>query len=196
MAAALIAPAAAQAGMITIDFPQDVAPGATISNSNTTADGFRISPSGEYELVNSGGGGLIKSGLGWDSDGPGNPFYLGPANPADASLFVDAGGASFSLLSAVFVAQRFDDNFQVMSSKGGVLDIPDNLAGTFDAALSGPQWTDVTWLLFSYFDAGVPTAGIQQLAFAIDEPGMLAAFAFGLTLLVLRRPRLRPRPSR
>ena len=197
LAATMIWPTLASAGIITVNFPQDVVPGTTTNTGNATADGFRISPSAEYTLVNSGGsaGGVIERGLGWDSDGPANPFYLGPAHPSDASLFVDAGGMGFSLLSAEFIAQHADDNFQMTSSKGGVLDVPANLVGTFDATLSGAQWTDITWLLFSYFDAGPPTAGLEQLVFAVDEPETMAAFALGLVLLiVLRRPRLRTRP--
>jgi hypothetical protein len=195
---ALLWPLAARAGIVTVNFPDDVAPGTTTSNGNATADGFRISPSGEYTLVGSGGGPeTIAHGIGWDSDGPPNSAYLGPMKVSTASLFFDDNGKPFSLLSARFVAAGLDDNFEMVSSKGGMLDIPRELVGTFDAsfALGQPLWSDITWLTFGYFDAGVPTAGLERLILAVDEPQPLGAFAIGLlifsALLQRRRTRIR-----
>jgi hypothetical protein len=195
----LLWPLTARAGIVTINFPDDVAPGTTTSNGNATADGFRISPSGEYTLVTSGGGpGIIAHGIGWDSDGPPNPAYLGPMKISTASLFVDDNGMPFSLMSARFVAAGFDANFEMVSSNGGTLDIPAGLVGAFDASFVPglPEWTDITWLTFGYFDAGVPTAGLEQLVFAVDEPETFGALAIGLLLfsaMLLHRRRARIR---
>jgi hypothetical protein len=186
LAGTLLVPMIARAGIMTVDFPTDVGPGGTISHGNGNADGLRISPSAEYALIAPGGMfGATGQGLGWDSDGPANPTYLGPTKIGTASLFIDDGGTPFSLLSATFIAQGDDDNFKMMSSKGGALDIPSNLIGTFDASFASgqPEWTDITWLTLGYFDAGEPTAGIERLVLAVDEPGTLAVFALGLVVL-------------
>ena len=198
VAGVLLWPLAGRAGIVTVSFPDDVAPSTTTSNGNATADGFRISPSGEYELVASGGGpGIIAHGIGWDSDGPPNPSYLGPMKISTASLFVDDNGMPFSLISARFVAAGLDANFKMVSSNGGTLDIPAGLVGAFDASfvLGLPEWTDITWLTFGYFDAGAPTAGLEQLVLAVDEPQTLGAFVIGLlifcAMLQRRQARIR-----
>lgn len=188
---------AASAGIITIDFPQDVAlpPGAnSFGSNNLTAGGFRISPSSEFALVNSAGCcGIIPTGLGWDSDGLPNPDYLGPMKVSTASLFIDAAGAPFSLLGAGFISTGLDDNFVMISSKGGVFDVPRNLVGTMDVTFPTlqPLWTDIDWLIFGYFDAGLPTAGLTQLTFAIDEPGTLPLLMTGLLALIATQRRVR-----
>jgi hypothetical protein len=185
LAGTLLVPMAASAGIVTLDFPTAVGAGGTTGHDNVVADGFRISPSAEYTLVASGGGGsIIDHGIGWDSDGPSNPHFLGSPKPDVAALFVDAGGANFNLLGATFIAQGFDDAFTVSSSKGGMFDVPVGLVGTFDASFaSGPEWTDISWLAFSYDDPGAPTAGLDQLVLAVDEPGTLAVFAIALVIL-------------
>ena len=196
---ALLSPAIAQAGVMTIDFPQDVAPSTTVNNGNAVADGFRISPSSEYTLVTGGAGfGVIDQGIGWDSDGPLNQHYLG-ANAMNASLFVDDSGTPFSLLNVTFVAAILDDKFTMTSSKGGVFDVPKHLDGTFSASFSADPslWTDISWLTFSYDDAGAPTAGLDQLVLSVDEPQTLALLGFGFLLLLgLQRMPVRARRSR
>lgn len=187
MAGAVICASTAKADIIAVNFPTDVTPGTAVSDQNAMADGFRISPSAEYSLVQSGGPGIISSGLGWDSDGAANTSYLGPLKVSTASLYVDHGGAAFTLTSAVFVSSGLDDNFEVMSSKGGVYDIP-QMAGDLSVDFTGALWTNIDWLVFGYFDAGVPAAGLQQLVFSVEEPATLAVFGLGLlTLLVIRR---------
>lgn len=195
---ALFSPVIAQAGVMTIDFPQDVAPSATVNNGNGVADGFRISPSSEYTLVAPGGDppGLIAQGIGWDSDGLGNQHYLGSAHPPHASLFVDNGGTPFSLLDVTFIAAGLDDNFMMTSSKGGVFDVPAHLDGTLSMSFDGSLWTGIDWLTFSYFDAGAPTAGLDQLVVAVDEPQTLAMVGFGFLLFLgLQRMPVRARRS-
>lgn len=198
---AILWPMAASAGVITINFPADVVPSTMTSGANATADGFRISPSSEYTLVPAGGAppGIISQGIGWDSDGPANPNYLGGSKPSLASLFIDDGGTPFSLLGVTFIATLLDDNFTMTSSKGGVFDVPAHLGGTLSVSFGGdpPLWTDISWLTFSYFDAGAPTAGLEQLVVAVDEPQSLAMIAISLLLLLgLRRIPQRARRAR
>ena len=200
LSAAFLWPAVASAGIMTINFPTDVVPGSPSGNGNAVADGFAISPSSEYTLVNPGSAppGFIAQGIGWDSDGPANPHYLG-SKSALASLFVGDGGTPFSVISATLIAATLDDDFTMTSSKGGVLDIPAHLDGTFSASFAANPslWTDISWVTFSYFDAGTPTAGLDQLVVSVDEPQTLAMVALSfLAFLGLRRRPVRVRRSR
>jgi len=189
-AAGIVWSAAASAGVITINFPQDVTPGTLVSHGNASADGFQISPSAEYSLVapGSGGHGIITSGLGWDSQGPVNPGYLGPMKLSTASLYVGYNGSPFSVMNLTFVSTGLDAAFEVMSSNGGVYKVP-HMTGTSDVSFSGAGWTDIDWLIFGYFDAGVPTVGLQSMVIdPVDEPAAIALFAAGLLALFgLRR---------
>lgn len=193
-AGALIWSSAASAGLVTIKFPQDIVPGTIVSHQNATAGGFRISPSSEYTLVQSGGGGIISNGIGWDSDGPSNPSYLGPLKVSTASLFVDYGGTPFGLQSVEFVSSGFDDAFQMLSSKGGVFSVP-HMFGTLDVTslAAQPFWTGIDWLIFGYFDAGAPTVGLEQLVLSVDEPESVTMFALGLVALVVILRRRAPK---
>jgi hypothetical protein len=188
---ALLWSPAARAGLVTINFPQDVVPSTVFSGNNATAGGFRISPSSEYALIAAGGPSIIPHGIGWDSGGPANPSYLGPVKVSTASLYVDHGGTPFSLQSIEFVSSGLDSAFQVLSSKGGIYLVP-HMFGAADVSFAGSPslWTDIDWLIFGYFDAGVPSAGIDQLVVSVDEPETLTLFALGLAALamVLRRP--------
>lgn len=191
----LLVPEMTRAGIVTLDFPDAIGPSGTTSQHNAVADGFRISPSAEYTLVSSGGGSIIDHGIGWDSDGPANGLYLGTPQPDTASLYVDAAGAHFSLLSAIFTAQGFDEAFTVTSSRGGIFDVPLGLVGSDPESFAGgPKWTDITWLTFSYDDPGAPTAGLERLVLAVDEPGTLALFMLSLVIVGgLRRASARGR---
>ena len=176
----------ANANVISIDFPQDVTPSTLVNHGNGTADGFQLSPTAEYSLIapGSGGSGIIASGLGWDSEGPANPTYLGPTKLSTASLYIGKSGTPFSLTSLTFVSSGFDDNFEVLSSNGGVYHVP-HMVGTSDVAFSGTSWTDIDWLIFGYFDAGAPTVGLQSMVVStVDEPAALGLFALGLLALV------------
>ncbi len=184
----------ASANVISIDFPQDVVPGTMVNNGNGMAGGFVISPSAEYTLVAPGGGGgsLIASGLGFDSDGPANPNFLGPYKLSTASLYIGSTGSPFSLLSLSLISSGFDDLFEVVSSKGGVYNVPHQPGGgTIDIDFSDPAWTDIDWFLLGYFDAGVPTVGLTQMVVSsVAEPATLLLFGVGLlALCAFGRPR-------
>src|SRR5215467_10552211 len=97
----------ASAGIVTINFPADLASPCTFVCLNTTADGFRISPQHHYDTV------VLTSiiptslpGIGWDASGGANPDYLGssvpvapPVFPFHSGLYIDHDGLPFGLLS-------------------------------------------------------------------------------------------------
>jgi len=98
------------AGIVTINFPTDLASPCTIDCLNTTADGFRISPSDHYDAVVVGVASPCPPattcpvpGIGWDFSHTPNPDYLGPPlGPPPiffAALYIDHNGLPFSLLS-------------------------------------------------------------------------------------------------
>src|SRR5262245_22964306 len=69
------------AGIVTINFPTDLAdPCISICTHNTTADGFRISPKFHYDTFVVNPCCPLLPGIGWDANNfvP-NPDYLGPA---------------------------------------------------------------------------------------------------------------------
>ena len=193
----------ANAGIVTINFPQDVVPSNTPyagfqELNNATADGFRISPTGEYDLITSGfpGSPLPGPGIGWNSEPLPitmlgwtttlNPNYLGPIRVSNTSLYIDHSGDPFSLLGVSLLIGAADD-FEMVSSKGGVFDVPAGFFGTIDLSFSvpAPKWTDIQWLIFGFDDAGEPEFGINQLVLSVDEPFTLPLFAAGLIVFVL-----------
>lgn len=151
-----------------------------------------------FRRRNSGGGssGLISSGISWDSGAPANANYLGSSKLGSSSLFIDNSGAAFDLISVAFASTGEDDAFEMISSKGGVYNVP-HTVGTLDVSFSDsdPLWNGIDWLMFGYHDAGLPTVGLQQLVldppvFAVDKPATLATFGLGLIgLIALRRNR-------
>jgi hypothetical protein len=191
----------ANAGIVTINFPDDVVASNTPyvgfqDLNNATADGFRISPTGEYDLIQASFDRLPGAGIGWNSEPSPitmlgwtttlNPNYLGPIRVSSTSLYIDHSGDPFTLMSVNFLLGGGDD-FEMVSSKGGVFDVPSNIEGTLDLSISpgDPQWTDIQWLVFGFFDSGEPTVGISQLVASVDEPVTLPLFAVGLIVPVL-----------
>src|SRR5215470_827333 len=103
------------AGVLTIDFPADLAnyPACRTICRNTTADGFRISPSAHYDTVVFTPLGeppqFNVPGIGWDGTFGPNPDYLGPpVHIAQQALYVDLDGLPFSLLSLESLGEPFD----------------------------------------------------------------------------------------
>ena len=89
------------AGIVTINFPTDLASPCTLACLDTTADGFRISPEHHYDTV------VVHPpnglpGIGWDADGGVNPGYLGSSVPRFLFLpaFPMLGPASISTTMA------------------------------------------------------------------------------------------------
>lgn len=193
---------AASAGLVTVNFPGDVVAGTTpfsgpsfsSSFNNATASGLRLSPSCEFDL------GAGPAGLSWDRSGcvgsqPNvfgftglNPNYLGSSVVGASSLYVDHGGADFSLVSADLVSAGAD-GFEVISSKGGVFLVPKSGPAPEEFDFVGPGWDDIKWLIFGYDDVGAPQAGFDQLVVDMPEPlgGGLLGGALVLLLMLRRR---------
>lgn len=134
------------------------------------------------------------TGLGWDQGGCpplSNPHYLGP--PIDAfhsAVYVSNGGFLFSLFSADIAFPGGGGDMLITSSNGGSIDVsgtgsvpvfPDLPAVTHKIVdLTGPEWTDIRWALFTAPDAGFPVEGLLNLAGVVPEPATLALLGIGL----------------
>jgi len=181
------------AGIVAINFPGDLADQTChISCFNTTADGFRISPSRHYDTFVLQGP-TSAPGIGWDSEpgGGSKPNYLGPPFPppftsfVGSGLYIDHNGSSFGLLSLESLGQ----SFLAESSNGAIVTIPNNPSQFpnptpplhFDFV--GPEWRDIQWVLFFYGDVGEPTAGFNQLAASVPGPPTFGLFGLGILLL-------------
>src|SRR5262245_61986281 len=117
------------AGIVTINFPTDLASPCTEGCvHNTTADGFRISPSDHYDASVVGVASPCPPatscpvpGIGWDFQHTPNPDYLGPPlGPPPiffAALYIDHNGLSFSLLSL----ESLGNGLRAESSRGGIV---------------------------------------------------------------------------
>jgi len=145
--------------------------------------------------------GLVQvAGIGWDGTPTINPDYLGPPT-AFSAVYVDHFGFQFSLVSADIILGA-DKSMMITSSKGGSLLVPAHppyhLFPIDDAheniTFSGPEWTDVDWILFSYAgpDSGVPEIGFDQIVGSIPEPASLAILGLGLAGLGFIRRRRAP----
>jgi hypothetical protein len=175
---------AARADVMMIEFPSDIdaADGSAMTGFlNATAKGFRISPTHHFddEVVI---GSTSYPGLGWDGM-TSNPDYLGPSvGPLTSAVVVDRDGALFDLLD---VEAIYAYALRITSSNGGMFIAPTPSSGTpteFD--FSGPDWTDISWLLFSYDNnPGAPITGFDRLTVAaealvaIAEPAGLSVIA-------------------
>jgi hypothetical protein len=185
----------AAAGLVTINFPDDVVdpPGF----HNTIIDGFTFSPSSHYDLLPADLSINGITGLGWDRSGGPNAAYLGPQPgpfPTNyAKIYIDHGGTAFSLVG-VELQMFLSPGIEIASSKGGILTVATN-ASSVDLLFNGshPQWTDIDWLMFGYQDPGLPIATIEQLVLSIDEPAAILLFGsclFGLAVVIRRRTQL------
>jgi len=168
----------ATAGVLTINFPTDLAdPGFEVKH-NTTAQGFRISPSCHYDSGLSNG----LSGIGWDRAGcpPFNLEYLGHPGTLPG-LSIDDNGSPFTLLSV----DSLGESLLVQSSKGGVATVPANFPITpaVHFEFAGPAWQDIQWVVFFYGDAGAPSGGFNQLVVIVPTPSTLGLFGLGALIL-------------
>ena len=198
VAAALAALAAsASAEVITVEF-NGISGGTNVTNY--VEDGFRFSPSCHYDTVSTAPN---SPAMGWDRAGcdiasTRNMNYLGAgiAAPQFSGVFVDRAGEPFSLLSV------FLDRFTVLvfSSNGGFFRPPIATGEAAAFAFSGPEWTDVSWLLFSAsINLGGPQAHIDDVTFDVKrapEPGTLALLALGFVGIGIGRGRLLRRVDR
>ena len=166
------------AGVITINFPTDLADPRHLTFHNTTAKGFRISPGCHYDIsvaVDT----TTLPGIGWDRSGcpPNNPESLG------GELYVDDNGSPFTLLSV----NSLGESLMVQSSKGGVATVPINFPITpgvhFD--FIGPAWQDIQWVKFFYGQGGAPSGGFNQLVVLVPVPAPSTFGLLGLGVLIL-----------
>ena len=189
---------AARADVVTIEFPSDIdaaGDSALIGFHNATAKGFRISPTHHFD-VDVVIGSTSYPGLGWDGM-TSNPDYLGPSvGPLTSAVFIDHDGALFDLLG---VEAIYAYALKINSSNGGVFVAPTPSSGTpTDFDFSGPDWTDISWLLFSYDNnPGIPITGFDRLTVAaealvaIAEPAGLGVIAVAVVPGLVRARRRR-----
>ena len=167
---ALLSISDASAEVLTLNFPDDLSPppNACCNNSNAIAQGFRISPSVHYGTV-IGPSAQQLPGIGWDSAGYANPDYLGASTGlgfgGKAALYVDHQRTKFSFLEGDFSISSNFETLEAVSSNGGLFVFPGTGSRFTQFSFSGPQWTDIKWLVFAYvsFDPGFPIDGFDQL---------------------------------
>jgi hypothetical protein len=180
----------ASAGLLTINFPTDLADKQSLFRHNSTADGFRVSPNFHYDIEVIGRGGIVP-GIGWDGDSLPNPDYLGP--PTSIGIYIDENGSSFGLVSIESIGSS---PFLARSSKGGMATIPgepDTPPFPVHFDFIGPEWQDIQWVVFSLFaDNGAPTRGFDQLVvFVTPGPSSLGLLGLGTLILGWRLRSLR-----
>jgi hypothetical protein len=194
----------ANAGLQTADFTM---PAPTSAFDNLTVDGIRFSPRYYYSITcgyNNPTPCIGHNGdnfLSWELDPfgfPVNPNYLGPAafpgsNPCPACgalLYVDAGGAAFSLkeIDFLFSLPGFDSRVAMVASNGSSFDA---IGGTGvlseDVTFSGAAWENITWLVLDQADSGDITNGIDHLVLSVPEPPTLPLFTVGFIVLIIGR---------
>ena len=188
-----------QAGIITLDFEDQT--GNFVFN-NLTTQGFRLSPSNYYSIVppqfdpnccsqNP------SNWIGWSDargafpfGGP-NPFYLGsPSEAGGQSLWIDYNGESFSALGLDPASIVNNPRLRFTSSEGGDV----TSIGTAHVDFSGPQWSNVSWILIDNLISGDTISGFDnfQLSVAdspqgLPEPGTVWLIGLaGLMFVALR----------
>ena len=189
----------AAAGNITLGF-DGMSTGSF--TTNFVDHGIKFSASCHYDVVNrvDGGATTVSNWLGFDASGcydgsatGYNHDYQGPAGVGvDGRLYVGLdGGALMSLKSLKFVSIVPDSGgFSLYSSNGGMMSIDYNGGILAQHDFTGPQWTDVSWLVFSY--AGGEPAGFDDLQLdvhKVDEPATLALMGLSVLGLAVRRGR-------
>jgi hypothetical protein len=179
---------------ITINFPTDVPGGFGLrGNVPLNVEHFRISPECHFDNFIGGGGPSSPPALGWDCAGGLNPNYLGPNPSPGEALYFDALGGLFDLVSA----NIYQTGLSIISSKGGAFTQPHTVGPLFNEVnFTGPEWTDITWVAFSYYGGvGAPAAGFNQLVVGVaaPEPPPIALVLCGLMVLVLmKKGRVKP----
>jgi hypothetical protein len=183
-AALIVWAPAARSGVITADFETvHPDPGGGFVFENIVSGGIRISPACHVHHMRAADSPFGFGGSSWISwDGGGcpadtNPDYVG-ADPATNMLHVDYFDVPFTLESLYFVGPG-----EVTSSKGGTA------SGTGLMNFTGPEWTEIEWLLFEGCDCGAPAFGIDHLTIRVAEPLTPALFGAGLAAIGLLRRR-------
>jgi hypothetical protein len=106
----------------------------------------------------------------------------------ESGLYIDHNGTNFSLLSIDVIGR----SFTALTSHGDTIDLtlpgPDQV---IDLSLSGPEWTDLQWVMFYYGDPGLPAAGFDQLVAYIPEPPSFGMFGISIAVFgwLVRRER-------
>jgi hypothetical protein len=193
--AAMILAASSQAASVTVNFDDASLGGPqTGVGSNYESQGFRFSPCTNYGIVSSSNMGLWTSWSGFrgyeDSqffafqagNGPGNPEYLGsapgctvPRGTVGTNLYIDRGGATFSLHSLYVIL----GGFNVTSSRGGSQGLFGRPpGGEYLATFSGAQWENLEWVSIS-IGVDVPLM-IDQISFGVAVPEPDSSVALGL----------------
>jgi hypothetical protein len=168
----------ALAGYVVFNFPDVLPPvappplGPSVSD-NLVVDDFRFSPNCHYDR-----GASLSPGIGWDNAGCGGgnqPNYLGPLPPpSNTALYVDYSGDLFYFVSVrTLGGGSQSEPYTVVSSNGG----HETLGPAGDYFFSGPEWSNVEWIMFYYGDHGAPSAGFDQIVFIVPEPSALATLA-------------------
>ena len=175
----------ASAGIVTINFPADLASPCTFVCLNTTADGFRISPQHHYDTI------VLTStiptslpGIGWDASGGVNPDYLGPVMPFHSGLYIDHNGLPFGLLSLESLASIIGGSSVIAeSSKGATAVIPPTPTPPLHVDFVGEGWSDIQWVTFFNEAPGAPITGFAQLVTFVPGPPTLGLFGLGVLIL-------------
>lgn len=181
------------AGLRTLDFEEYEVVGYNgppqgFYYANIISGGARLSPRCHIHVMSPGSGGFNDSAwIAWDASGCGsggisNPDFLGDSSTTADFLYLDFFGQPFTLKSFYAV----NSGFHVLSSNGGERESSSASLPEFE----GPEWTDITWLLFECQLCGAPTRGIDHLTVDIPAPGSLPLVAAGTVLGFLVRRRL------
>lgn len=188
-ALSLIVGANVAAVPVTIDF-EDF-PG--FAYEDIVRQGVRFSPKCHIDVENgyshdSKWMGFDYSGC-WNESGYGrNQNYLGPAVEWSALYVTAEGGNVISLKSFVPVIPYFE----VRSSKGG-LATSTSFQNSIEVPFhfSGPEWTNLDWLLFTT-SGGDPVGfdDLQLQVHRIDEPGSVLLILGAMSWFVARRRRI------
>lgn len=185
---------------LTIDFEDQIA-GYHFNYGNFTVGGFRFSPSCGVQVVNPTQGYNSKwiggSGLDCASGGDVNPEFTAGTLQEGRSLRVDNFGKPFSFLSVLSIRNDYQ-SFEIRSSKGGLFvqsEPQDGLVDYVDYfAFSGPEWTDVLWIMFIDRNGTHEMRGWDNMQFdvrAIPEPGTMLLIGLGLVSLAITRRKRR-----
>jgi hypothetical protein len=195
---------AAQAATVLLNF--DDLPFRLEFQDNIEYQGFVFSPSCHVDTpsgasanpdVRSWTSGWIATDLGGCSTPAGeNPNYIGPTPAFGAGLYMARlDGGSFTLESLLPVA---GSRLGVVSSNGGSralgnLDISSPSGWAFQT-FSGPQWTNVQWLMFQA-TGGTPQGFDDLTVSFVSEPPIQMAFVLALLAAGVSMRRRQQRPT-
>jgi len=190
------------AGVLTINFPDDLADKGSLINQNSTAAGFRISPRFHFDDSVNTNSSFIVPGIGWDESSSSNPQYLGPSTIAGCpisvvctpGLYVDDNGSPFSVLSLEALGS---EDYVAQSSKGGAVFIPTRTVlnpPPLHVDFTGPEWRDIQWVVFSG-GGSLPFRGFNQLAVFVPAPATFVLLGLGVLILGWRKGVARRTPQ-